>query len=149
MSTTQTETNVEVKAEAQWVAFDIKNRMKKNDISVNNAYLSYGKFYKGSKDREISIQEVDSIVIAPGTIETISSCGREQSPSGTTGNFDLFDGDTKICTTKWDCPWGSPTNNVEITSYDAETSDYSVVLGPWNVSGGAIGTVSITITRNG
>ncbi|KAF5139498.1 Asp-hemolysin [Metarhizium anisopliae] len=134
-------------AEAPWVEFQIRNRMKKNDIHVRHARLDCGKYYKGSQSYEISTSEVDNIIIAPGLLESVSSCGRQDSSSGTNGDFNLYDGNTKICNVSWDCcPWSRPANECQIQSYNPETSSYFVILGVWNSGPGAIGNVSITVS---
>ncbi|KAF7548792.1 hypothetical protein G7Z17_g6837 [Cylindrodendrum hubeiense] len=133
-------------SKAQEVSFEIKNLMKENAVSVKDAVLYSGKFFKGSEEHEIPPSEVDKIVIAPGTMESVSSCGRPASPSGTSGDFDLYDGKTKICNVHWEYPWGMPSAEVAIRNYDPKTSAYSVVLVPSNPEGGAIGAVSITIS---
>ncbi|PHH93104.1 hypothetical protein CDD83_956 [Cordyceps sp. RAO-2017] len=137
------------RAEAQWIEVEIKNRMRSSDVSVKNARLDWGKFYKGSKSREIKPHEVNQTVVAPGAMEVVSSCGRAHAASGTNGDFDLYDGNTKICNIYWDCPWGTKANDFAVRAYDPDASAYSVVAGRWNTSGGAIGNVSITIAKYG
>lgn len=101
------------------------------------------------KDLEISATDVDKISAPPGYRCTVSSCGRERASSGTEGDLDLYDGNTKICKVYWDCPWGDPNNKAEIRDHDPSTSDYVVILGPYNTSGGALGRVDITVSKVG
>ena len=67
-----------------------------------------GEFYQfDDKDNELSPEQVNGQVIESGSegVNVVSSCGREDSASGTQGQFDLYDGDTKVVTLVWDCPW--------------------------------------------
>ncbi|EFY89875.1 hypothetical protein J3459_009877 [Metarhizium acridum] len=138
----------EGRAYAQWVVLDLINRMRQSDLQVKNAWARWGKFHKdGDKDTEITAEDVNKIFAPPGKRCFVSACGREHSPSGTEGDIDLFEGNTKICKVYWECPWGSPNNIMRILDYDPATSNYAVVLGPWNSSGGALGKVDITISK--
>jgi hypothetical protein len=87
--------------------------------------------------------------VAPGTVESVDSCGRQGSASGTEGTIDLYDGDTRICTLYWNSPWGSNYNEFEIRNYDAETSDFSVSVASWNTGPGALGDVDVTVSKQG
>ncbi|KAK9434833.1 Asp-hemolysin [Metarhizium brunneum] len=141
--------NDQGRAYAQWVVLEFINRMR-SDLVIKNAWLRWGKFHKdGDKDSEISTTDVNTISALPGKRCTVSSCGRESAASGTEGDLDLYDGNTKICKVYWDCPWGSPTNKARILDYDPSTSNYAVVLGPYNTSGGALGRVDITVSKLG
>jgi hypothetical protein len=98
-------------AYSQWIKVTIESRNL--NIGVQNAYLGWGKFHaEGNKDREISNQEITSIVVHDGESKTISSCGRENASNGTAGRFDLYDGGTKIGTFSWDNPWGGKRNDL-------------------------------------
>ncbi|KAH7919338.1 putative Asp-hemolysin precursor [Leucogyrophana mollusca] len=128
--------------EAQWVVLEITNSLG-GPLKVQNARLDWGKFFKNDvKDWEISPEEVDKIVIPAGSEQSVSSCGRSNSPSGTEGSIDLYDDKTKVCTLYWDCPWGSPTNNFEVRDVN---QGYNVTNGPWNKTGGALGNIAIKV----
>merc|ERR1711879_1096303 len=43
--------------------------------------------------------------VGAGSSEKVSSCGRSDSASGTEGKFDIYDGDNRVCTVYWSCPW--------------------------------------------
>ncbi|RAL08230.1 aegerolysin family protein [Aspergillus homomorphus CBS 101889] len=131
----------------QWIVVHIINSMKSDTISVKNAAHSYGKFYRnGNKDIEISIDDINKITVAPDGSADIGACGRQDSWSGTTGSFELYDGDSKICTISWDCPWGKPTNEFGVSE---QSKDYWVQPGAWNREGGAIGTVDVEVGKKG
>lgn len=109
----------------QWVNFDIKNKSDSRLIKIANVALSYGKLYAGyGKDYEIPASQIENIVISPGAHYHIHSCGREWSPSGTTGFFDLFDETSRshICRVNWDCPWGGKSNTLVTSTYDCNWS---------------------------
>ncbi|KAL7942624.1 aegerolysin type hemolysin [Trichoderma barbatum] len=130
---------------SQWASMRVHNRMKKNTISFKNASLKWGKFWKGSHDNEISASEVDKIVVSPGSMESADSAGRTGSSAGCAGSLDLYDGDTKICGIYWSSPYWETDNTFGLTSYDVTSSPYSVTVGDWNRSGGALGDVDITV----
>ncbi|CCM04537.1 uncharacterized protein FIBRA_06718 [Fibroporia radiculosa] len=133
------------RAYAQWVSMLIKNLLGNASIKVQNANVSWGKFYEdGNKDREISAGKVNSIVIAPNFTATVAACGRANAASGTEGTIDLYDGTTRICTLYWNCPWGSKRNDFEKRNVN---SSYMVTIGPWNPDSGAIGNVNIDVER--
>ena len=97
-------------AYAQWVTITIEPA--NFAVTIKNVGHSWGKFYaNGDKDDEIPPSAIEGTVVkAKGSYE-ISACGRQDSASGTEGFFDLYDGETKIGTYTWDCPWGRPTNS--------------------------------------
>ncbi|KYK58703.1 Aegerolysin [Drechmeria coniospora] len=133
-------------AYAQWIIVTIVNAIKPGkDIKVKNAELNWGKFWEGhDKDNEISATGVNSIVVAPGTIEMVKSCGRSDASSGTEGRFDLYDSnDKKICQVSWDCPWGSKSNSFDVHVDDSAT--YHVMNSSYIARSGAIGAVHIVI----
>ncbi|KAN0068188.1 aegerolysin type Hemolysin [Elaphomyces granulatus] len=137
----------EPRGEAQWVTVNVINSMSKDTISVKDANLEYGKFYKnGDKSKEIPASEINEIRLLPGEVQGISSCGRQDSPSGTDGHIILYDGDTKICRVYWDCPWGKPSNKF---GTNEKSKGYFVDVGEWNQSSGAIGKVDVEIGKKG
>ncbi len=96
----------------------------------------------GDKDKEIDPSAVNNYVIQPGESLQINACGRESSPSGTTGDFDLVDttaGGKVIRHFYWDCPWGSSTNTWTIS---ASNSGWMVESEGANLSGGALGSIT-------
>jgi Aegerolysin len=133
-------------AYAQWVSITIISRGAR--IGIKNATLAYGKFHQsGNKDAEISIDEINKIQINTGESSVINSCGREDSPSGTEGRFDIFDLDknVKIGEYYWDCPWGSKTNTSIWTPSLSE--DYVTQVTGGNLDSGALGNVTIKCVK--
>lgn len=57
---------------------------------------------------------------------------------------DVYDGETKVCTIYWSCPWGSKSNDFQIRD---RNEDYGVSVGDWNNDSGALGTVEVDITK--
>jgi hypothetical protein len=131
-------------AEAQWVSITIISRG--TTLSIQNASLEYGKFYKnGNKDEEISSDEINQITINSGQSAVINSCGRSDSPSGTEGRFDIFDGEVKVGEYYWDCPWGSKTNTSTWTPYDLDNYVAQVTGG--SLDSGALGNITIKCVK--
>ncbi|KAJ5162791.1 Aegerolysin family protein [Penicillium coprophilum] len=139
---------------AQWIVINVINSMSSNTLSIANAIPDvdksegWGKFYRdGNKDEEIKASEINKITVPPGGSKSISSCGRSDSASGTTGHLDLYDGDTKICRVYWDCPWGSKANDFGIS--EKSTHGYWIQQGSWNRDSGAIGSVDVEVGKKG
>lgn len=139
-----TDSNTSTRAYAQWVVINIKNEMSDNDVSIRNATAIWGKFHaNGNKDREIPAEDINKIEIAPKSAEKISACGRENSPSGTEGTIDLYNGSTKIAQLYWNCPWGSSTNNFEVRGKD----DGYVVGHSGGSPTGALGNIEVQVIK--
>ncbi|KAH7905789.1 Aegerolysin family protein [Hygrophoropsis aurantiaca] len=137
------------KAYKQWVVLTITNSFRSRPILIQHASLSWGKFYQnGDKGAELTPEQIDQIVIPPGSEHSVSSCGRSDASSGTEGTIDVYDDETKVCTLYWNCPWGSPTNNFEVRNVN-KAGGYIVSNGPWNVSGGALGNIAIEAAIRG
>lgn len=137
-------------AYAQWAVITISNQSRTKSIDVKDASRAWGKFHEASsKDREVSDATINQILLAPQTRESIYSCGRENASSGVEASIGLYDGNSKICKVYWSCPWGSPTNTVELREYNPETSDFMVAVGPYNKKDGALGPCTIVVTLKG
>jgi hypothetical protein len=131
-------------AYAQWVVVNVK--AKGTRLNVMNAKAEYGKFSAApDKDREISAKEIDKIVVEDGRQKQIASCGRSDSPSGTVGSFDLYDGPVHVGTYHWNCPWGSKTNKSWWTSTDPD--HYVTEATGANTDSGALGNISLTCVK--
>ena len=111
--------------------------------------VSRGKFYKnGNKNDEISAGAVNGTTIPAGSTENIYSCGRSDAASGTEGVIDLYEGDTKICTIYWSCPWGSKSNDFQVQNRNSKAG-YMVSIGDWNRDSGALGKVEVEVAKKG
>ncbi|RUS21546.1 Aegerolysin family protein [Endogone sp. FLAS-F59071] len=130
---------------ADWVVLIIYNQLETKSIQIKNAKLEYGKFYsEGDKDNNLELEQINSIVIAPKSNVTISSCGKYFAPTGAEGSIDLNDGATKIATLYWDCPHNSTTNDFQVRN---SNQNYVVGVGPWNKVDGALGSINITVVE--
>ncbi|KAK6819219.1 hypothetical protein RU639_008142 [Aspergillus parasiticus] len=128
---------------ANWITVHIINNTGDNIVKVQNAEVSWGKFYQtGDKDHEISAANVNETTVAIGGSADVSSCGRQDSASGTTRSIELWDNENKICKIVWDCPWANQPNDFNIVD---QSEDYSVQHGDWNRDGARIGTVNVEI----
>ncbi|KAB2573789.1 hypothetical protein BFW01_g1210 [Lasiodiplodia theobromae] len=134
---------------AQWVILRIINRLQIKRISVKNARLDWGKFHQnGNKDEEITPAAVNAVTVGAGQTTDVSSCGRSDAPSGTEGTLDLYDGDTKICTLYWNCPWGAKYTDFRIQ--DGNWDSYTLSAGgPKSNIGwsGALGEIEVEISK--
>lgn len=72
--------------------------------------------------------------------------GRENSPSGTEGTFEVLLADTneKIAEIYWDCPWAG--SNEVVKRY--VKPGYSISLEGFSISSGALGKGQITVRED-
>ncbi|KAJ3543959.1 hypothetical protein NM208_g3304 [Fusarium decemcellulare] len=134
-------------AYARWVyiLIQIQRGMSSNPITLWNAHLNWGKFYQyDNKDQEVSTDSVEKTSISSGSSTGIAACGRSDASSGTEGNFELWDGDVKICKVYWDCPWGSKKNTFTVSEVN---EDFIVEESGANLDSGAIGNVTVKIGK--
>ncbi|PHH76667.1 hypothetical protein CDD80_1345 [Ophiocordyceps camponoti-rufipedis] len=129
-------------AYAQWIILIIANALNNRDIRVQNATVDWGKFWQGSnRDNEIKPWQVNQIVTAPGTAESVKSCGRSDSSSGTAGSLDLYDGDTRISHIWWNCPWGSKSNEFSALVDDSVRALYHIHVTDHALDAGSLGAI--------
>lgn len=105
-----------------------------------------GKFYSnGNKDEEIQPSQIEGTTVTQDQTYTIYACGRENASSGTEGSFDIYDGNTKVGTYTWDCPWGSKTNSSDFSPSGSEPpyNRYMTEQYGANLDSGALGNVSL------
>lgn len=140
---TQTIDETKLGAYAQWASFTLQPMGF--TLSVKNAKLQWGKFYaNGNKDQEISAADVDKITVNSGDSATIYTCGRSDAASGTQGSFDLYNGEVKIGTYSWDCPWGSKTNT---STWTPDSTSYITQQTGGSLDGGALGSITIKVAK--
>lgn len=131
---------------AQWILLNIINSLQNQNIQINDAYLSYGRFHTvGNMDHEISSATISNMQILAGHRGSVASSGRKNSPTGTTGSIDLYHAGTKICTLYWDCPW-SGHNTFEVRDENSD-SGYWCEPGHWNRDREAIGNVEVRVSN--
>jgi len=129
-------------AYAQWVAITIRPANCK--LTIKNVVHQWGKFYSGSKDKEVDPSSINGTQIDAGDAYAISACGREDSASGTEGSFDLYDGNAHVGTYSWDCPWGSKTNS---STWSPAQDNYVAQITGANLDSGALGNVEIKVAK--
>ncbi|MFB9328696.1 aegerolysin family protein [Paenibacillus aurantiacus] len=102
------------------------------DVTIRNVKVEWGKLYQfGNKDQEIPVHEMEGTVVKAGTNTWFCACGREWSPSGPGGSFQLFDSDNNwIATYTWDCPNGERFNRSELEKNSA--SNFRFDFNPGN-----------------
>ncbi|KJA14257.1 hypothetical protein HYPSUDRAFT_208850 [Hypholoma sublateritium FD-334 SS-4] len=100
--------------EAQWFQPTVRNRLEKT-IALTNFTIKYGKFYD-VKNPFNETQSAQGIKIPSKGDHEWGHCGRESSPSGTEGIFEirLEEGNEKLAEIYWDCPW-SGSNSISKT----------------------------------
>jgi hypothetical protein len=127
----------------QWVAINIKVSKSAGAVTIRNASLKWGKWHrKGQKDVEITADDINETDI--GLSATIYSCGRDLSSAGTEGSFDLYDGNTKIGTYSWDCPYLSKTNT---SRWRSSNDDYLVQCTGGSLDSGALGSIVLDVYK--
>lgn len=101
-----------------WVEVAIENH--NSEVTIQNVEVEWGKLYKfGNKDNEISPSSLNGTAIEQGRTFWFCACGREWSPSGTQGSFQLFDQKNQLIGTyTWDCPLGERFNKSSWTKSD-------------------------------
>lgn len=133
-------------AYSQWARILIKS--KSVELAIKNVDLKYGKFhFDGKKDTEIEIKNIEGQIIPKNNGGLLlCTCGREDSPSGTEGSFDIYtgDGSAKIGHYYWECPWASKTNT---STWTQLSEDYTGGANGGNLDSGALSDVTITIGR--
>ncbi|MFT5679631.1 MAG: hypothetical protein ACI8RZ_000535 [Myxococcota bacterium] len=116
-----------------------------DSVSVGLASLQWGKFYEpGDMDKELTDDQIDAIMVSADSVGQVFSCGRDDSPSGTEGQFGIFYGGVQLGTFVWDAPYRGSTNTFNWTPIDA--SKLSVTVQGGSYSGSSIGPVTLAVT---
>jgi len=80
---------------------------------------------------------VQGKTISPKTELEWGHCGRQNSPSGTEGSFEILLDNERIAEIYWDCPWGAGSNQLKTrfvkknyhVSFDGFADDNDSALG--------------------
>nr|AOW41304.1 hemolysin [Sparassis latifolia] len=129
---------------SQWVSITLQNSSGQ-DIQTANVNLPWGKFYADdNKGRDIPASSVVDQVVPAGDSFTVYSCGREDSPTGTEGSFDVVDASSGavIRTISWHCPYVGDNTFKLLDSNDAwavDTSGFS--------QHGALGQITVAFSQ--
>jgi len=129
-------------AYAQWVEITIKP--VNFDATLQRFKTKHGKFYDGSKDNEVTAEQLEGMVIKGGMTRVISACGRDGDGNGTTGHFEVFDGDVPVGGYHWSSPFLHTGN---VSEFAQVSDDYFVSASGGNFENGALGNVLIEIAK--
>ncbi|CAH2062170.1 unnamed protein product, partial [Iphiclides podalirius] len=102
--------------EDNYANFILKNGNSVSEVgTVKNAKLTWGKWQHDGDD----LATVNNVRFNTVTAATFRASGRENSPSGAEGSFEIYEGARKVAVVVFDIPfWG--TNQVEIRELDDE-----------------------------
>ena len=146
--------------EAQWFQPTVRNRLSQA-VVLANFIIKYGKFYDISEylhyilllfiDESLD-DPYNETVSAQGTKITSKEqfewghSGRENSPSGTEGIFEIhLDGSgEKVAEIYWDCPW-SGSNKIEKRFVK---EGYLVSVDGFSIPSGALGKGTISVLED-
>ena len=110
--------------------------------------LNSGEFLESvGSPNPISDEDVNHLVARPRHLTHIVACSHHGDPAGTSGGYDVFDGDRKVCHVLWTCPLNRGVRNT-LDVLDLDT-DYEVEVKGANLDPGPIGHVSIKIQETG
>ncbi|KAI0675621.1 aegerolysin type hemolysin [Trametes maxima] len=129
---------------SQWVTIEIVNNGE-IPIKLTRLYVEWGKLHEvGNKEIEVDPNTVNNKVLRPGQSLQFASCGRAHSSSGTTGRFSLVDvrNGSEIRHFYWDCPWGRPGNEWQITG---KNKGFVVESQGANLESGALGNIIVEV----
>ncbi|KAF8644314.1 hypothetical protein AX16_008522 [Volvariella volvacea WC 439] len=102
-----------------WVSFHIYNKGR-GAVKIANVQKLYGKFYTDD-NKDVELTGLEGDLIQAGADRRINSCGRENSPTGTEGSFQLVETTTGRVVTNisWDCPY-TGENMLTVTNENNE-----------------------------
>ncbi|CAI6091149.1 unnamed protein product [Clonostachys chloroleuca] len=106
----------EIEGDSNWVVVQLEQRGGVDELKISGASLSKltlvtfrGKWYDvPNKDQELSSATINSKKVPDKGILDIGSCGRQNSPSGCNGSFDVKDKNNKqVCKIRFAVPYGA------------------------------------------
>ena len=96
---------------------------------------------------EIDDEDVNGLVAKPHHLTHIVACSTRGSTAGTSGGYDIYDQDRKVCHVSWSCPLNRGiSNSLDIVDLD---EDYDVECKGGSLEAGPIGHVSIRVKNGG
>ena len=103
-------------ATSRWteIRLENKSRSKEKLLIIGKIHLDWGKIYpEGDVDADdVPIEKIQGTEIKPEKPFIFRACGRANSSSGTSGNFNLnYLGEPEL-NISWDSPWGIGTVNL-------------------------------------
>lgn len=124
------------------------------NAKIGKITLEWGKLHEPgyddkAKDKEVPAARISGMEILDGFSYTIYTCGRSDSPSGTEGNVVILDEfETEpVCKIHWDSPFGNSANLLDIANRNERVKYYTSVSEHNQSCNGALGSVTITITK--
>ena len=100
-----------------------------------------------SSATEIDDDDVNGLVAKPRHLTHIVACGARGSTAGTSGGYDIYDQDKKVCHVSWSNPLNRGIgNSLDIVDLDG---DYNVECKGASLEAGPIGHVSIRVKNGG
>ena len=121
-------------------------------LKLKELNLVWGKIHEyGNFDKELPASDYMNKNIRSGRSMYIHLAGRSNSPSGTEGSFEIFDGDVKIGKFQWECPYkGDNSIKWNYAAMDGDNyaeENYKVSTLWHNKTGGALENVTVICTK--
>ena len=127
---------------AQFAEIKLVNKSGRT-LVLKDLYVHWGKLYQyPEKEKEVGADTVNGKTIPSGESFSFATCGRENSSSGTEGDFNLYDGNDSVMKIYWSCPWAG---NNKFTTYYVKEGWFPSTTS-WSTDG-ALGTVTVTIFK--
>ncbi|KAF8057434.1 aegerolysin type hemolysin [Lyophyllum atratum] len=130
--------------ESQWFQPTVRNRLSQA-IVLANFSIQYGKFYDINDPYTETNSAQGTKITSKGDHE-FGHCGRENSPTGTEGSFEVHLSDTgeKIAKIYWDCPY---TGSNKLTKHDLKAG-YDISFDGFSVPSGPLGKGTISVRED-
>ena len=100
----------------------------------------------GDTGKNLSTDDFQNRIIRSKDALKLNACGKDFSPSGTTGTFTLVDpsdNDRVIRKFEWDCPFGSSENTWKMT--DDSNPNFIVECKGGSFLHGALGDITVEV----
>ncbi|KAI0251457.1 aegerolysin type hemolysin [Lactifluus subvellereus] len=130
--------------EAQWFQPTVRNRLLQA-IVLANFSIQYGKFYDINNPYNETASAQGTKIPSKDQYEW-GHCGRENSPSGTEGSFEvrLVETDEKIAEIYWDCPY---IGNNKLEKRNVKEG-YDISFDGFSIPSGALGKGTINVRED-
>jgi hypothetical protein len=128
-----------------WVDMQVRNHLTNNDdLTIANAHHNSGEFLESvNSQNPLEDEDVNNIVARPRHLAHIVACSHENDKAGTSGGYDIYDEDRKVCHVSWTCPLGRGVpNTLDIVDKDAS---YKIECKGASLDPGPLGHVSIRV----
>ncbi|MCJ1396749.1 hypothetical protein MMC18_009641 [Xylographa bjoerkii] len=123
-----------------WVRLTLRNKSNKN-LTIKNVTVNCGKFYQWNDDtKELGKETVEGQTIRAKKDFSFAACGRENGTMGCAADFDLYDGETKVVSLYYSCPYSGSNELVKKFGED----DWMVDV-PKIMTAGSLGEVLVKV----